>query len=146
MYFRQVTRTSSITNTLERFRIARAMQSSCFSLLGKCQRTIGVACWSPYPVEKFSPPSETGESKFRNTLALTVSAASSGVSSDGIKCTRRSASYCEKGHKDVRRHEYERRPYNFSISVFAEDIKGGSQCPTQDSWILWIQDYNRKDL
>src|ERR1700683_2343531 len=45
------------------------------------------------PVEKFSPPSETGESKLRKTFALTVSAASCGVSSDGIKWTRRRASY-----------------------------------------------------
>lgn len=45
-----------------------------------------------HPVEKFSPPSETDESKLRNTFALIVSAASSKVSSDGIRCTRRKAS------------------------------------------------------
>ena len=46
-----------------------------------------------YPVEKLSPPSDTEESKSLKTLALTMSDASAGVSSDGMRWTRRSASY-----------------------------------------------------
>jgi len=44
------------------------------------------------PVEKFSPPSDTGDSRLRKTFAFSVSSFSSAVS-DGIRCTRRSASY-----------------------------------------------------
>ena len=45
------------------------------------------------PVEKLSPPSDTDESKSRKTLALTMLDASVGASSDGMRWTRRSASY-----------------------------------------------------
>lgn len=47
---------SSMINSLVRLRIARAMQINCFS-----------------PAEKFSPPSDTGESRFRKTLTLSDS-------------------------------------------------------------------------
>ena len=49
--------------------------------------------WNTDPVEKFSPPSDTHESKSRKTLALTTLDASAGVSSDGMRWTRRRASY-----------------------------------------------------
>ena len=68
--------TSSMTSTLDRFKMALAMQSNCFSLemVRKCRELVKEGT---YPVEKFSPPSDTGASRSRNTLALTVS---SGVS------------------------------------------------------------------
>ena len=37
-----------------------------------------------YPVEKFSPPSDTGESRSRNTLELIVTSGDSSTS-DGIR-------------------------------------------------------------
>lgn len=79
-------RTSSMTSTRDRLRIARAMHSNCFSL---CKNDVSCLPESKqedlYPVEKFSPPSETEESRSRNTFALTAFSASAGVSSDGIK-------------------------------------------------------------
>jgi hypothetical protein len=87
-----VERTSSITRTLERLRIALAIQRSCFSLQFMGRQTWTARCEFIYPVEKFSPPSETKESRLRNTFALIVSAASSEVSSVDIRCTRRKAS------------------------------------------------------
>jgi hypothetical protein len=47
-----------------------------------------------YPVEKFSPPSVTTKSRLRKTLAFTVSGVSAGISPEGMRCTRRSASNC----------------------------------------------------
>lgn len=88
------TPTSSMTSTLERFRIALAMHRSCFSLsFANISYEGGILePTDTYPAEKLSPPSETGESRFRKTLTLIVSGVSSGTSSDGIKCTRRRAS------------------------------------------------------
>ena len=61
------------------------MQSSCFSLYThECKSREED---STYPVEKFSPPSETGESRLRNTFAFTVSA-SSVEPSEGMRWTR----------------------------------------------------------
>jgi hypothetical protein len=75
---------SSITSTFERFKMARAIHNSCFS-----------------PVEKFSPPSDTGESRFRKMLAFTVSSSKEALSSsDGNRCTRRSASNYMNVSKD----------------------------------------------
>lgn len=47
-----------------------------------------------HPVEKLSPPSETGESKFRNTLIFSIVSSWSGMRSpEGMRWTRRRASY-----------------------------------------------------
>ena len=81
--------TSSIISTLARLRIARAMQISCFSLL-HANKHVG----DSYPVEKLSPPSDTGESRFLNTLAFTIPGSSSDALPDGIRWTRRRASNC----------------------------------------------------
>jgi hypothetical protein len=69
---------SSIINTLVRLRIARAIQINCFS-----------------PAEKFSPPSDTGESRLRKTFTLSefIVVGSLASSSNGMRWTRRSTSY-----------------------------------------------------
>ena len=46
-----------------------------------------------HPAEKFSPPSETGESRLRKTLALIASVVASVSSSAGMRWTRLRASY-----------------------------------------------------
>ena len=58
------------------------------SVRPSCGNEIG----DPHPVEKFSPPSDTGESRLRKTLAFTPSS-SSETSPSGMRCTRRRASY-----------------------------------------------------
>lgn len=90
--------TSSITSTLVRLRIARAMHKSCFSLTWPETTEASKAGEGTHPVEKFSPPSETRESRSRKTLTLTVSAASAGRSADGMRWTRRNASYYKLVH------------------------------------------------
>lgn len=45
-----------------------------------------------YPVEKLSPPSETGESKSLNTFTFSSSFSTTGTSSDGMRWTLRRAS------------------------------------------------------
>ena len=92
-------RTSSITSTFDRLRIARAMHSSCFSLQ-RCQPTspLSRSAIGTYPVEKLSPPSDTGESRSRNTFVLTSSGSDAAASVEGIRCTRRSASNLRASH------------------------------------------------
>src|SRR5882762_4168741 len=100
---------------------SRHTQKLFFAVIHKRQtRTKFLA--SAHPEEKFSPLSETGESKSRNIFALTVSMASCEVSSDGIKCTRRKASnfrMSTAGPYDVQRAN----AYNFCVFVLIEDIK-----------------------
>jgi hypothetical protein len=83
--------TSSMSNTFDLFKMARAMQSSCFSLYGGLIRAIRNNAGPSHPVEKFSPPSDTGASRSRKTLALTAAAGPSS-SELGMRWTRRSAS------------------------------------------------------
>ena len=74
--------TSSMTSTLDRFKMARAMQSNCFSLECRCQSVMEYdKLLDSHPVEKFSPPSDTGASRLRNTFAFTTSEVSSGTAS-----------------------------------------------------------------
>lgn len=76
-----------------------------------------------HPVEKFSPPSDTDESKLRKTFSLMVSGTSSGVPSDGIRWTRRRASnLCILVRRG--RSWDDRSTYYFTIFVLVEYIEG----------------------
>lgn len=104
-----------MTSILDLFRMALAIHSSCFSLLRrKYDRPFELSAIYTHPVEKLSPPSDTEESRSRKTFALTVLAASSGVSSDGIRWTRRRASYYEKPWEGF---EYKESNFKRTISA-----------------------------
>ena len=88
--------TSSMRRTFARFKMARAIQSSCFSLKRRTTSAQVISSMSgedTHPAEKFSPPSETGESRLRKTLALIALVLASESSSEGMRWTRRRASY-----------------------------------------------------
>ena len=89
-----------------------------------------------HPVEKFSPPSETGESRLRNTLAFTPSS-SSETSFGGMRCTRRRASYCTRPVSPARvGYAASANTYNLRVLVFVEDIQRGPECSAQDGGVL----------
>jgi hypothetical protein len=97
------------------------------------KKSYQISCFSP--AEKFSPPSETGESRFRKTLTLTSSCSFASTSSlEGMRWTRRNASYCKYVSG---RWTTKEQSDNFGVFILFKYVQRGTKSATQNRWVLY---------